>query len=409
MPIGRGDIDVSFEAPERDWSAKLTRPTVNLFLWDIRRSAEHARAGVEQIERDGQQVRRLPLPRVELRYIVTAWTSDHGDERALLAGLLRAILAHDESRRSSCPTDSSAAAVEAHDGQRRLRPPDMSKMLEGQFKPGIHIVVVAAVDTDVVHAGRTAGGDVRDARVADRQRRQRTVRRRAPRRRRDRRPGAIGAVGRSRRVERHVVNESGRFVVAAAPGDTLVIETEPSVTVVVPRCWWGQSGLTCGRKCGPPTYQRSPARWSTIEIDVANTSDVIDGVTARVEGLDPAWVHLPVPVLSLFPDTTGTLPVHVTFPSTTIVGEYLVIVHVESTIDPTAPRAARGVAARRTGRVGVDAAAPERRHQRVDGDDRCDRRQHRQRRDSVHDVGARRDPGVELHGRSADAHRRAGR
>ena len=54
VPLAARDIDVSFEAPERDWSAKLTRPTVNLFLWDIRRSAEHARAGVEQFERNGQ-------------------------------------------------------------------------------------------------------------------------------------------------------------------------------------------------------------------------------------------------------------------------------------------------------------------------------------------------------------------
>ena len=77
---------MSFEAPDRDWSAKLTRPTVNLFLWDIRRSTERARPGSRRLERDGRLVRRLPLPRVELRYLVTAWTSDHGDERALLAG-----------------------------------------------------------------------------------------------------------------------------------------------------------------------------------------------------------------------------------------------------------------------------------------------------------------------------------
>ena len=79
----------------------------------------------------------------------------------------------------------------------------------------------------------------------------------------------------------------------------------------------------------------TPGEMTVIEIEVANTADVIDGITARVEGVDPGWVHLPTPVLSLFPDTTGVFPVHVRFPPTTVVGDYLVVVHVESTIDPT--------------------------------------------------------------------------
>ena len=78
-----------------------------------------------------------------------------------------------------------------------------------------------------------------------------------------------------------------------------------------------------------------PGELTVIEIEVGNTADVIDGVTARVEGVDPSWVHLPQPVLSLFPDSTGVLPVHVRFPPNTTVGDYLVEITVESTIDPT--------------------------------------------------------------------------
>ena len=78
-----------------------------------------------------------------------------------------------------------------------------------------------------------------------------------------------------------------------------------------------------------------PGGLTVIEIEVGNTADVIDGVTARVEGIDPSWVYLPQPVLSLFPDSTGVLPVHVRFPKTTVVGDYLVVITVESTIDAT--------------------------------------------------------------------------
>jgi hypothetical protein len=76
-----------------------------------------------------------------------------------------------------------------------------------------------------------------------------------------------------------------------------------------------------------------PGDLTVIEIEVGNTSDVIDGVTARVEGIDPTWVHLPVPVLSLFPDSIGVLAIHVRFPPTTVVGDYLVVITIASTID----------------------------------------------------------------------------
>ena len=49
-----------------------------------------ARTGIEEMEREGRLVRRLALPRVELRYVVTAWTSDHGDERAAHGFVVRA-------------------------------------------------------------------------------------------------------------------------------------------------------------------------------------------------------------------------------------------------------------------------------------------------------------------------------
>ncbi|MET0144925.1 MAG: carboxypeptidase-like regulatory domain-containing protein [Ilumatobacteraceae bacterium] len=84
----------------------------------------------------------------------------------------------------------------------------------------------------------------------------------------------------------------------------------------------------------PPEVPVTPGDVTIIEIEVANTAEVIDGVTARVEGIDPTWVQFPTPVLSLFPETTGTLPIHVRFPPTTVVGDYLVIITVESTIDP---------------------------------------------------------------------------
>ena len=57
VPLSAQDVDVSFEPPDREWSAKLTRPTVNVFLWDIRRSTDRGQAG-----RRGDRARRPARP-----------------------------------------------------------------------------------------------------------------------------------------------------------------------------------------------------------------------------------------------------------------------------------------------------------------------------------------------------------
>ena len=36
IPIKNGEIDVKFDQPTREWSAKLAKPTINFFLYDVR-------------------------------------------------------------------------------------------------------------------------------------------------------------------------------------------------------------------------------------------------------------------------------------------------------------------------------------------------------------------------------------
>ncbi|MET0578714.1 MAG: Pvc16 family protein [Ilumatobacteraceae bacterium] len=233
VPLSALDVDVSFEPPDREWSAKLTRPTVSLFLWDIRRSTARAQSGVEELEREGRLVRRAPLPRVELRFLATAWTADHGDERALLAGVMRAILAH-----SDVPSSFVAEPLQelppitllmARAGDEQ---PDVGALLDGQLKPGISMTVVTAVDTDVfTPAGPPV--DVFELAMATRSGvidPSLGVRRIAGE---ITRPDAIGATVLSPHGTA-TVNGAGRFVVRAVAGDEIVVSTDPPVTVIVP-------------------------------------------------------------------------------------------------------------------------------------------------------------------------------
>jgi hypothetical protein len=232
VPLSARDVDVSFVPPERDWTAKLTRPTVNVFLWDIRRSAERARAGMETVQVDGRTMYRMALPRIELRYLLTAWTTEHADERVLLAGILRTVLAHPQ-----IPAEYVADTLEPLGPLALVMPMageqhvEVFKTLEGQLKPGVNVIVHTVVDTGVfTPAGPPTAGlelgavdTVTGARSP--------VRRRVAGEVRD--PAAVGVLVHSPRGAARV-NPAGRFLVPGEAGDTIILETRPPREAVVP-------------------------------------------------------------------------------------------------------------------------------------------------------------------------------
>ena len=53
IPIRNGEIDIKFDQPKREWSARLTRPTINFFLYDVRENVILRRHQWEKIGADG--------------------------------------------------------------------------------------------------------------------------------------------------------------------------------------------------------------------------------------------------------------------------------------------------------------------------------------------------------------------
>ena len=84
IPIKNSDVDIKFDMPKREWSARLNRPTLDLFLYDIRENAKLRQAQpMWEVERKNDQAiqRRKPV-RLDLHYMITAWASEPEDDTA---------------------------------------------------------------------------------------------------------------------------------------------------------------------------------------------------------------------------------------------------------------------------------------------------------------------------------------
>lgn len=77
----------------------------------------------------------------------------------------------------------------------------------------------------------------------------------------------------------------------------------------------------------------TPGESARLDIQVTNTADVIDGITALVDGINPDWVRLERPLLSVFPDSSDSVGVVFDIPNTCPAGDYLVVVRIVSTLD----------------------------------------------------------------------------
>lgn len=227
VPLERGEVDLAFDTPDSEWGTGITRPTVNLFLWDVRRSLDENESGRERVATsDGSAWRQRP-PRVAFRYLCTAWTSEIADQHRLLGGLLIALLGH-----SQIPQQYLQGHLVDLDPLPTLRiaRPDGKDFaefwpaVEGKLRAGLDLIVTATVDPSVIVPAGPPTGELATV-LADQSEPGRTSRRSAVGGRIDD-PAAVGAVVRSVRGSAKV-GETGQFLVQAEPGDEVVVETSP--------------------------------------------------------------------------------------------------------------------------------------------------------------------------------------
>jgi hypothetical protein len=147
------DVELSFEAPTREWAGKLALPTINVFLYDIREDPSRRDVFFEEVRDDNGRVieRRQPPRRLRLAYLLSAWTKRPEDEHRLLSALLGCFL-----RADVLPAEVLAGSL-ADLGrpvitQTALSPEGGEQFSEvwgalgGELRPSIHLAVIAPFD-----------------------------------------------------------------------------------------------------------------------------------------------------------------------------------------------------------------------------------------------------------------------
>ncbi len=148
---GFDDIDVVFETPTSEWAGQLTRPTVNLFLCDLRKSTRPGQSGPDSGRDGGRASERPPAMRIDCIFAITAWSKAVADEHRLLSqvlGVLYAFPILDGHLGARLSDGSQRFSILASIGEQRPEQrADFWRSVGGVYKPALDYVVTLAVES----------------------------------------------------------------------------------------------------------------------------------------------------------------------------------------------------------------------------------------------------------------------
>lgn len=149
-------VEVAFDAPSKEWSGRLTVPTVSLFLYDLRQASEGSTNVPGDQRGNGNALMVAPPFRLDLTYAVTAWAQAVQDEHRLLSQVLAILFSYGQ-----LPEDllgSSTRGADTRIGRPREDKADFWSAVDGEYKASIDYVVTIAVESG---ATITRGPEIR--------------------------------------------------------------------------------------------------------------------------------------------------------------------------------------------------------------------------------------------------------
>jgi hypothetical protein len=157
-PLDTTEIDISFDTPDREWSSRLSRPTVNCFLYDLRENHDLRQTGWDVTRENGSYVRKKEPIRIDATYQVSVWAQAAEDEHQLLWHVLATLARH-----PSIPEDSwegvvrdQPLAIQTRVAQPNEGPRNMAELwqaIDNRVRPTITYTLTVALDPNVSSSG----------------------------------------------------------------------------------------------------------------------------------------------------------------------------------------------------------------------------------------------------------------
>ncbi len=152
LPISNNEIDISFDQPTREWSSRLSRPSLNLYMHDIR---ENNKLRTQQpnmnvtVNGNTATLARTAM-RIDIHYMLTAWTNDPSDEHRLLMRTLMVMLRYRE-----LPEELFFGQLEEQEMgipykiaqyENQVSPRELWSVLDNNMRPSLDLVLTIAVN-----------------------------------------------------------------------------------------------------------------------------------------------------------------------------------------------------------------------------------------------------------------------
>jgi len=149
------EIDISFDIPDREWSAALSKPTVNMYLYDVREN--HKLRGTEWIiekNGNGQATKKKNPRRIDLSYLVTVWSNNIEDQHNLLWQVMQTLFRYptipQELLTGKLAEQQYIIVTSAAQPDGILNnPSDFWAALDNEIKPSFNYVATLPMDMEI--------------------------------------------------------------------------------------------------------------------------------------------------------------------------------------------------------------------------------------------------------------------
>jgi hypothetical protein len=150
--LNRNEIDISFEQPTGEWSARLNRPTLSCWCYDLRENIKLRSMDMTVAHRENSARIALRPLRFDLMYLVTAWARRIEDEHQLIWRALGALvqvpkLDPDECEGTLRDQMFDIPLVVANVTDRMPSMTDLWSVLDNQMRLGFSLVATVALDS----------------------------------------------------------------------------------------------------------------------------------------------------------------------------------------------------------------------------------------------------------------------